>query len=252
MQAQTNVPAPSRFLHVARPVRTPRIRLICFAYAGGSATVFHGWHEHVPSDVEVAAVQLPGRQERLTEPPLKRLDAIVENVIGAMLRQPQAPCILYGHSFGALIGYQVARRLQQAGRPAHALIVGARRAPQLPAPSPPLHTLPPSLFINELHLRYGTPLAILQNRDLMEIALPPLRADLEALETYVYEDGPPLELPIRTLCGRHDRLVTAQEMIGWREVTRGDFSAEQVDAGHFFMDTHRAWVLAQLADYMRP
>lgn len=44
-----------------------RHRLICFPHAGGGAGAYADWADGLPAGIEVTAVQLPGRRNRLDE-----------------------------------------------------------------------------------------------------------------------------------------------------------------------------------------
>jgi medium-chain acyl-[acyl-carrier-protein] hydrolase len=149
---------------------------------------------------------------------------------------------LYGHSFGAVVAFEVSLRLQAAAKPPIALVVGAWPAPHVPSPQPPIHALDDGAFIHAIHVRYATPLALFQDRDLMELALPPLRSDMTALETFAHVAGSVLDVPVTALRGTRDRASDAEMIRAWQEVTARPLVVHEIDAGHFFVDTHRAWV----------
>jgi surfactin synthase thioesterase subunit len=90
----------------------PRLRLFCFPYAGGGASIYRTWPDDLPRDVEVCAIQLPGRERRLSEPPLRSLQKAVEILVGVMRPYLDLPFALFGHSMGALLAYEVARLTQ--------------------------------------------------------------------------------------------------------------------------------------------
>jgi len=241
------VPEPSLWLPAYRALPSPRVRLICCPYAGASATLFHAWPSGLPADIEVRALQLPARQSRLRERPLTRVAPIVDGIVAALGTLSPAPLALYGHSFGSLIAFEVARRLSALGAPPIALVVAARRPPHLPHARTNLYALPEPELLATLNRSYGTPWSILRDRDLMELALPPMRADMEAIETHVHVDGEPLNLPVTVARGLRDPALSADEAAKWSELVRGGAPVREIDAGHFFMDTHRAWVLALVA-----
>lgn len=235
------------WLRAPRPVPSPRIRVVCLPYAGGGATVYFKWAAQLPEDVEVRAAQLPARQDRLAEAPLLRLPAIVDRLMEALRALPPAPLVLYGHSLGALVGFELARSLQATGAPPLALIAGARGGPQLPSPYPPLRHVSEPAFLQAMHTRYGTPWAILNNEDLMALALPSLRADMEVFETYAYAPGPPLSFPVLVLRGLKDAGVSAEGARAWSEVAPA-LEVREVEGGHFFVDSHPGWVIAQVKE----
>ena len=189
------------WLRAHRPLERPAARLLCLPYAGGGASLFHHWSAGVPPGVEVRSAQLPGHQDRFHEPGLRSVNDIVEHLGAALKALPQAPLVVYGHSFGALLGYALAQRLRATPLSPRALVVGARRAPQLPATTSNIHHLSDSAFKQELHRRYGTSWALLQNEELMSLAMPALRADMAAVVVPVIQSTvePPclhLNLPV--------------------------------------------------------
>ncbi len=234
------------WLRTRAPPAAPGLRLLCVPYAGGGATVFHSWPAKLPAHVELRAVQLPGRQDRWREPALASIGSIVERVAAALSTLPTLPLVIYGHSMGGLIAFELARRLQAEQAPLQALVVGARPAPQVPQRGAHIHHLPDRALVEALHRCYGTPLAVLQDAAMMALALPSLRSDLAALAAYRYEPGPLLSVPVTVLTGRRDTSVSASDTAAWAALTSAAVATNEVDAGHFFLDTHRPWVLERI------
>lgn len=236
------------WLRTTNPVAAPRARVVCVPYAGGGATVFHKWASQLPPDVEVRAAQLPRRQDRFAEPALTRVSAIVLALEEALDALPPAPTVLYGHSLGALVAFELARALQARGQTPRALIVAAKGAAQLPNPNPKLTGISKQGFLEAMHVRYGTPWNVLNSEDLMALALPSLQADMEAFETYEFVPGPLLEAPLYVLRGLKDTGVTTERVEAWGVLSKSAIVIHAVDAGHFFVDTHRDWVLERVAE----
>jgi medium-chain acyl-[acyl-carrier-protein] hydrolase len=242
-----NISESVQTLRIQRRPGSPKIRLVCVPYAGAGASLFYPWRPSLPDDVELVAVQLPARQDRRRENPWTRIGLIVQNIACELAALPHVPTVLLGHSFGAVVAFELARHLSAAKAAPVGLVVAARRAPQLRSPLPPSYRLSDAEFIESIHRRYGRPLSMLQDPDVRALALPPLRADLEALETYVYEPGEPLAIPVMVLRGQTDASVSLEEAIAWRELTRQAPDFREVNGGHFFIDTHRHWVLTQIS-----
>jgi surfactin synthase thioesterase subunit len=155
---------------------------------------------------------------------------------------------------GAVLAAEVARALAASGgpQPGH-LVVSARRPPHLPGPEAPLHVLPDPEFVAEVGRRYGgMPAEITQHADLMELLLPPLRADVRALETHRPPARAPLPCPISAFGGSEDRTVPREQLEAWRGETSAAFRIRVFQGGHFYLEARRAEVLADLAATLAP
>lgn len=234
---------------VVNPVPRPGAswRLFCFPYAGGSASLYNAWSPYLPPTVDVCAIQLPGRENRLFEPPLADLPALVETLAQVLSPYLTMPCAFFGHSMGALIGFELARYLwaREHFVPAR-LFVSAHRAPQLPGRRPALHTLPDADLLLELQRFQGASMAVFEEEELMELMLPAVRADFTLCETYGYTEGPPLVCPISVFGGRSDRDISYTDLAGWREQTSKGFTLRVLPGDHFFLHGQRAAVLQSI------
>lgn len=214
----------------------PRLRLFCFPYAGASALIYRTWQTGLPSDVEVCPVQLPGRGARSMEPPFKQLSPLVETISRALAPLLDKPFALFGHSLGALISFELARKIRRdyGVNPVH-LFVSAGRAPQIPQQGSPIHNLPRDEFLAELRRLAGTPAELLAHREFMEIVLPLLRADFSVYETYEYSSEPVLDCPISAFGGLQDRRVSNVDLEAWHVQTKASFSLQMFPGDHFFL-----------------
>lgn len=221
-----------------------RLRLFCFPYAGGSASVFHSWATALRSDIELNAVQLPGRENRLVDPPFIRLAPLVEALAQILPSYLDRPYVFFGHSMGALIGFELARRFRKQGSPGPAcLIVSGHRAPHLPDRRPPIHHLPDVRFIEELRRLNGTPEEVLQHEELRDLLLPVLRADFAVCETYLFAPEQPLDCPIFVIGGEQDPEVSQDELAAWQLHTWSAFSLHMIPGDHFFLHSARPLLL---------
>jgi len=224
------------------------MRLFCIAHAGGGASAFRGWADALPPEVEVCPVQLPGRENRIAEPAFDRLPPLVEALADAVDSLLTLPFALFGHSNGALIGFELARTLRARGRtgPVH-LFASGRRAPDLPSAIAPTHHLPDAEFLDSLQALGGLPAALLEHRELLSLLLPTLRADVSIHETYAFREEAPLECPLTAYGGLTDPRVSPEQLQAWSRHTRGPFVARLFPGGHFFLQEVRADFLRTLS-----
>jgi medium-chain acyl-[acyl-carrier-protein] hydrolase len=209
----------------------------------------------MPENIEVGAVQLPGRWDRRREPLLTSVSEASRNLADEITRLPPMPYALFGYSLGGLIAFETARILARDSKlpQPRALIVAASEAPAEKLGRPHLHTLPDAEFIKKQMDRYpgGISPAVLAEPDLLEMLLPILKADMKMFETYQYLPAPALSCPIYTMVGDRDPICTPSAMAGWEKETSGSFATETVAGNHFFInnavDHVRATILRVLA-----
>jgi medium-chain acyl-[acyl-carrier-protein] hydrolase len=197
----------------------------------------------------VCAVQLPGRENRLFEPPVADLPSLIELLAEVLSPSLSMPYAFFGHSMGALISFELARYLAEQAClvPAH-LFISAHRAPQLPGRRSPLHTLSDAALLQELQRFQGASAAAFAEDELMALMLPALRADFRLCETYKYTPGPPLACPISVFGGRNDRDIGYAELAAWRGQTSQGFALRLLPGDHFFLHRQRAALLQAISE----
>ncbi|QSB13990.1 thioesterase [Natronosporangium hydrolyticum] len=224
--------------------------LFCLPYAGGSAPRVYGeWAHRVPEPIQVVPLELPGRGARIAEPLLTRVNALTDDALGAVLPRVDRPFALFGHSLGALIAFELARRLEHLHRrvPAH-VIVSGHGAPQLP-PSPETdYQLPMPEFKRRLRDLAGTPEEILANEELLELFAPIIRADFEAADTYRYRPTPRLSCPLTVYGGLTDPEAEVSTLSPWQEQTSAHCAVRVLPGGHFFLHHETDALLAGVVD----
>lgn len=239
-----NGPAKTPWFSCFNPQAGGRLRMFCFPHAAGSSAVFRPWAGRLPAGVEVWGLNLPGRGSRLLEPLIERMSPLVEAVGEGILPLLDRPFVFYGHSMGAMVGFELARWLRRRGRPQpDHLFVSSRTAPHLEVRKKPLHQLPEAELIEELGQFNGTPREVLDNRELMQLLLPAIRADFAVLETYAYAPEAPLAVPLTVLGGTEDRDVTADDLAGWCEHTAAACTVRLLPGDHFFIQTEQGPLL---------
>jgi medium-chain acyl-[acyl-carrier-protein] hydrolase len=241
-----------------RPQPDARCRLFCFPYAGIGPTMYRPWPALLPGDIDLWAVQPPGREARFREPPLADIHTLVDAISAAMEPHLDRPFALFGHSMGACVAFEVARALAKRGTVPVRLFVSGRRAPGAVTHEPDIHHLPDDAFVAAIRRRYnGIPAAVLEHPELLQLLLPALRADIAALERHTHRAGPPLDCPILALGGSRDPVVPAGELAHWRAATNDEFAQRVFEGDHFYLQATREALLQTLvatlrADLARP
>ncbi len=203
---------PSPWFVCPRADSNAETRLFLFPYAGGGPAVFGKWPAELSSNMEAWIAHYPGRGSRHNESPIKELDDLVGKLSQAIQPLLDKPFAFFGHSMGGLVAFELARHLRKNDLPQPiTLFVSGCGAPHLPDPHPTIHTLPDAEFLNALRQFNGIPPELLRLPDAMELLLPTLRADFEAVESYVYNSNePPLDCPIIAFGGLDDPRVSRE------------------------------------------
>jgi len=224
----------------------PAARLVCFPHAGGGAGAYRPLAAALADTAraqrsgpyETLAVQYPGRQERIHEERLEDLTELAEHAFRAVLPLADRPLTLLGHSMGAIVAYEVARRLEGAGAaPAHLIVSGAWAPDRVRDRGVRLRD--DDGLVEELRTTRGTDPRLLRYPDVLAMALPVLRGDYTALETYRHRPGRPLTAPVTALVGDADPVVDVPEAAAWQRHTRGPFRLRVFPGGdHFYLTAH--------------
>ena len=233
------------------PDSTARVRLFCFPYGGAGANVFSSWRWLLrPKGVDVCCVQLPGRETRFREMPIKSMDELVFQTCQGIEPYLSLPFSFFGHSMGALVCFEVAHELarRRCTLPQWLLISGA--LPPHRRPLEALHTLPKGEFVEAVARRYnGLPAEVLANDELLEVVIPILRADFELIELYHPEIKRALPINIAVFGGQSDESVPSDELQYWAEVTTRleSFHIMLFDGDHFFLNHQRSRILTEIS-----
>ncbi|MBM7845956.1 thioesterase II family protein [Herpetosiphon giganteus] len=217
--------------------QNPQLKLFCFAFAGGAASLFRTWPLKLPDWVEVVAVQLPGRESRLREPLYTDLMSLVNDLGQVLAPELNQPFAFFGHSLGAMISFELARELRrlQVAQPSW-LWLSARRAPQLLDTSPRIAHLSKQAFTEHMIQHYqGIPPEVAREPELMNLFVPIMHADIQMVETYAYADQPALDCPLTVIGGIDDPTMTMAHLSPWRQQTSKRFNLRQVPGDHFFV-----------------
>lgn len=225
----------SPWIAYARPNGAAALRLFCLPHAGGGAGNYRSWVAGLAPEIEVLPVQLPGRETRFLERPYDSIEPLLDGLLGAIRPYLDQPFAFFGHSLGALVGFELARRLAGEGIVPQHLFVSGYGAPHLSAKLPPMHHLDDVQFVLALHDLNTVPAAVLANEELLALLLPMLRADFAVYERYHYREDAPLSCPITMLGGNADALVSSEMLAAWAAHTRLPGELHLFPGDHFYL-----------------
>lgn len=222
------------------PDATPRRRLLCFPFAGGGPAAFRLWPRDLPPDLDLVALQLPGRQSRSRESPYQSIEPLLTDLAPSLPLYPDCPAAFFGHSAGAVMAFALACALTERGTELPGrLFMAGHKPPHLgDDPADQWHRLDDATLVERLKEIGGTPQAVFENAELLKLFLPVLRADLAIVEQYSPRPGIKITCPITALAGDRDPHATPELMERWSELTTADFTLHVVRGDHFFPFTN--------------
>lgn len=225
-----------QWLKCFQPSHAPKLRLICFPFAGGGANFYRRWPDFFAHDIEIHAVQLPGRETRLREPCVGSAAEVADAVTFEITSlERKAPVAFFGHSMGTILAYEVARRLMERyNHEPKIVFASGRQAPLTPSLGN-FHAQSDDIFIAEIKRLNGTPDEVFEDAEMRRIVLPMLRSDYKILETYRMQQGARLTCPIVTCVGDVDDEATVTGMSSWNALTNGPWIGKSFSGDHFYL-----------------
>ena len=263
--AATSTTSPDGWLVFPKPRPAARARLFCFPFAGAGATTFRPWAESLAPDIELVAVEPPGRAGRIAEKPVTSVKMFTEGLVPELLRYTDRPFAFFGHCLGGVTAFESARRLLEEHRlgPRH-LFVSAARPPHLLDregrfehrllasllaldafdPLVPIHELPDDVFAEVIRqFNIGATDEFLSRPELRQVLLPAVRADFAMASGYRAEPETLPGLPITAFAGLDDPYVTREDAVGWSEYTRTTFRLHLREGAHFLVVDDKTFML---------
>jgi surfactin synthase thioesterase subunit len=225
-----------------------RINLICLPFVGGSKYSYRGYVNCAPDNIDVIPVELPGRGTRYKEPLLKNVHLMIDDIFSQVKEKLSSPYIIYGHSMGTLLGYLLTKLIVKKGLPQpECLFFTGCSGPSFRNDEPPTHLLPREELFEKIKSMEGSPDEILNDIDLMIFFEPIIRADFQAIETYVYQNSDPFTIPITVITGIEEK-ITREQVETWQLETTKPVEIFQLPGKHFFIFQHEEKIMNLIAN----
>jgi surfactin synthase thioesterase subunit len=224
---------------LVRPRQVPDARrtLVCLGFCGGGAGVYLRWADSMPPGTELAAVCYPGREGRFLEDFAADWDALAEDAL-AVVTAVEGPYVLFGHSMGGWMAFDVASRIEErGGRAPEALVVSAANAPSFGLT---VRDMFPAQQDTDEQLMdwmrtFGLlPEHVLGDPDLAQMALELMRADIRVRDTFYHREGAKVSTPLQILSGTDDDIIDRHVADHWRKLSTSDVRHDVLPGGHFY------------------
>lgn len=210
------------------------IKLLYIPYAGGSALSCKMWKPYLHANIEIQPVELAGRGSRFKETLYEDMKEVIEDLFCSIQSYTDQPYAIYGHSYGALLTYELYYRILHSGiqKPVHLFFSGCK-PPFQRVKETEMHKLPDEKFIQEISLFEGMERALLENRELLDIFLPIIRADFKVIDKYRYQEKPlKINVPVSVLYGND---MNRETVNGWETLTEKEIDFYHINGSHFFI-----------------
>lgn len=247
-QALLKLPSPA-----SRPggAALERAALVCCPHAGGGANYFRPWAASMPAGLGLWALQYPGREERLGEPPCTAMEPLLQDLMQGLGALAPVPFVLLGHSMGAAVAFELCLRLQRHGRAPVALLLSSHPPPDEVQHSHIHQSDDRQLWLEMVRVG-GTPPAVLELPELRRVLTPALRADYQAIESHVFTTGERIGSEVVVCVGDSDPDVPANRAGGWQRFCAREVNLRVFEGGHFYLSLHRRQLIAEAARCLSP
>lgn len=231
----------NNWIGLQRKVENPKLRLIAFHYAGGGASVFKKWTQDLAEydQLEFYAIQLPGREKRVSEKAYTDLNLLIQDLINGISPLLDVPFVLFGYSMGSIIAYELTLELLKRGNKGQkALLIGAQKAPIPRKPKKKRHLISNERIIEELKVLGGTSMEVLENKRFMDYYLKIFRADIAIVDNYMRDTGYRIPIPLHIFGSVNDPEVSLDQLYGWKTYSKDYFQLKLYPGGHFFLEDY--------------
>ncbi|MEV6166506.1 alpha/beta fold hydrolase [Streptomyces sp. NPDC052052] len=227
------------------------LRLVCLPYAGASTMIYRSWPAGLPAGVDILGADPPGRAPdpagRQTPGGLPEVAAVMAAEIAAL---PRLPTVLFGHSLGALLAYEVAVELALRGVPVEHLVVSGCAPPHRGEKTAPMSHLGQEEFFAAWNATMELPENIRDSPELLDLLYPMMRYDIWLYDTYEWRRRPVLTCPVTAFAGSADGLTADGAMNSWRDLTSGAFRSRLFPGDHFFLHSSEREVVEEVGDLL--
>ncbi len=210
--------------------------LLCVPFAGAGPSFFHPWRALSAGRWRVVTVELPGRERRILETPYRNVVEAAKNSIDDIVAElgEGTRTVLFGHSLGAVLAYELVHLLATRDVPVERLVVSGSPGPWTQRERRATG-LQDQEFLDRVEEFAGFRHEALDHPEMRELILPVLQADCEMHENYVPSTDEPVSVPICSIRGDRDGLVSAEQGREWARATTAGFRYAELPGDHMYL-----------------
>lgn len=242
----------SSWLIPIQQCKQPGVQLFCIPYAGGGASIFRNWKNFLGSEIRASAIQPPGRETRFSEAPILNFENLTRQIADSIEPHLNTPFAIFGHSLGAAVAFELCCELERRGHfPAHIFLSG-RQSPDLPPIRLPIAHLPDDEFLFRLKEYNSTPKEIFENKELVELLLPMLKADFYLAENYHHDQKKMVAANISACGSLGDPWLNPKSLNGWQKRTAGSFTTKWFNGAHLYLNQETESLVRYIQSTLNP
>lgn len=248
-----SLPIKSKWFVTPKANPDAKLRLHCFPYSAGNASTYTSWVEHLSEDIELVAIQPPGRARRMGEAAYTSMADLIAGLCAEIEPWLDKPYVIFGHSLGSRVGFELIHQaLQRQWRMPEHFIASGSNAPHICRKHKRIYQLEQAEFIAGLkQFSPTTATEIFDNENLLKLFMPMMRADFTIADTYFREVGEPLDIPVSVFCGSTDTDAPEHEMSTWQAHFTQPLNCDVFEGGHFFIEDNSEAVVARVNAILR-
>lgn len=232
-----------------------KTKLICLPHAGGMTSSYWQWTGYISEDIELVPMELAGRGIRFKDPFYADMREAIEDLYQKLTKEVRNDdYVIFGHSMGSTLAYELALKIERAKffLPKH-IIFSGKEPICSKVETGGFDIGNDNAILDELTRMGGMPQKLLENKEIMQMFLPIIKADLHMLNEYACKSLIPLEVPISIFYGMQDEYVAEGKiMLGWKVYSTISCDFYQFNGRHFYLFEDIANVVNTITRIVQP
>lgn len=234
----------SKYFKILNKPKNKKLRLFCFPYAGGAAAIYNTFVDNIGDDIELVAIQLPGRAELMFDELIKDMDKLINILYKHMSLSINEPYAFFGYSMGGAIAYALTKKIEESSSNNPKFTIISATKPPFMYNEYSNHTLSDEGLTDILRKHSASPKEVLDSKDMMELLLPGIRADYQLIETYKIQRSPNISTQVILFNSEED--LEKEVMLTWKDYLKIEPKYIEFEGGHFFIHSQLNMLIQEI------